>query len=44
MLAESYVMKYNKKIWYFHFYARAALKEESLKVWNEILDGVRAAG
>ncbi len=37
MYAESYVIKHKKVLYYLHFYARAALKEESLACWNEIL-------
>ena len=41
MVAESYVLKIDKTLYYFHFYARKALKNESLPVWNEILDSVQ---
>ena len=40
MYAETFVMKKGRTVYYFHFYARTALKEESLAVWNELLDGI----
>ena len=41
MYAQSCAMKVGKVFYYFHFYARQELREESLKVWEEILDSVR---
>ena len=41
MVAESYVLKIDKVLYYFHFYARAALKKESLPVWKEMLESVQ---
>ena len=41
MVAESYVLKIDKTLYYFHFYARKTLKNESLSVWNEMLDSVQ---
>ena len=38
MVAESLVVKLNKTVYYFHVYARAAVKEESLSCWEDILD------
>ena len=38
MTAESCAVKHERTIYYFHFYARAALKQESLPVWEELLD------
>ncbi len=35
MYAESYVVKYKKVLYYFHFYAHAALLDESLAVWEQ---------
>ena len=42
MLGESYVVKDGKHLVYFHLYARKALREESLAVWNGILDTIGA--
>lgn len=41
MVAESYVLKIDKVLYYFHFYARRELKSESLPVWKEMLDNVQ---
>lgn len=41
MYGQSCAMKVGKVFYYFHCYARQALREESLKVWEEILDSVR---
>ena len=38
MTGETYVIKDGKEIWYLHVYMRTALLEESLPVWNEMLD------
>lgn len=38
MTGESYVIKDRKKLWYLHVYMRTALLDESLPVWEEILD------
>jgi hypothetical protein len=40
MYAESFTMKKKRTVYYFHFYARTELKDESLAVWNELLDGI----
>ncbi len=37
MYGESYVVKHNKTFYYLYLYARAERKEESLRVWDEIL-------
>lgn len=37
MVGESYAIKRGKTLYYLHFYARKALKSESLEVWNAIL-------
>ena len=37
MYSEAYVAKHNKVFYYLYVYARAELKEESLRVWDEIL-------
>ncbi len=42
MIGESYALKREKTVYYFHFYARAALSSESLPVWEEMLRFVRA--
>ena len=34
---ETYVLKKGKTFYYFHVYMRAALKEESMPVWEEML-------
>ena len=41
MYAESYAMKIDKCIYYLHFYARAAMKNESIAVWKQILGSLR---
>lgn len=41
MLAETCVMKVDKIIYYFNFYGRAALEQESLSAWNEILGSMQ---
>ena len=38
MVAESLVVKLNKTVYYFHVYARAAVREESLSCWEDILN------
>ena len=43
MLGQSFVVKDDKTVVYFHFYARTALRKESLKVWNMLLDSVKRA-
>lgn len=40
MYGESYAMKRGQTVYYFHFYARAALREESLPVWEELLGSI----
>lgn len=42
MVAASYSMKFRKKTYYFHFYGREALREESITVWNEMLESISA--
>ena len=37
MYGESYVIKYDRKLYYLNFYARGELLNESLEVWNRIL-------
>lgn len=41
MSAESYVLKMDATLYYFHFYARSERKEESLVVWNSLLESIR---
>lgn len=41
MYAQSLAVKHGKTIYYLHVYVRAALKDESLAVWNELLSGMR---
>lgn len=41
MMAESYAVKHKRTIYYLHFYARAALWQESLPVREEFLASVR---
>ena len=38
MFGETYVVKYENGLFYLHFYTRTALKEENLKIWNDMLD------
>ena len=38
MFGETYVFKYETGLFYLHFYTRTALKEENLKIWNDMLD------
>lgn len=40
MLSESYVLRSGHSVIYFHLYARNALREESLPVWNDLLASV----
>lgn len=40
MTGQSLVVKNEENLFYFHMYARKARREESLRVFNEILDGV----
>ena len=40
MLGESYVLRSGRTVVYCHLYARAALRDESLSVWNELLDSI----
>ena len=44
MYAESYTMKLDKTVYYFHFYSRTALKDENIPVWRGILDGAVLKG
>jgi hypothetical protein len=37
MYSESFAVKKGKNVTYYHLYARSANKEESLKIWEEIL-------
>lgn len=43
MFGESLVIKVEENLFYFHLYGRKVFKEETLKVFNEILDGVVVA-
>ena len=43
MTGESWVVKEKKEIWYLHCYLRTELREASLPVWEEILDGAEFA-
>ena len=38
MYAESYVVKRGKIFFYLHFYGRQSAKDESLEIWDKILD------
>ena len=40
MTCESLVIKDEAVLYYFHMYARKIRREESLEIFNEILDGV----
>ena len=40
MYSESFAVKKGKNVTYYHLYARSANKEESLKIWEEILGSV----
>ena len=40
MTGESYVVKYKKTLYYFHYYTRTALWETNKPVWDSILDSV----
>ena len=40
MYAESYAMKKGKVIYYFHFYARTAMKSESIAIWRDMLSSI----
>ena len=37
MYGESFVVKYEKVLYYLHFYTREKLKNENMKVWSELL-------
>lgn len=41
MYGESLVLKSGRTLYYFHFYAREALKAESVPIWRELLDQLR---
>ncbi|MCR4951524.1 MAG: hypothetical protein K6A40_09410 [Solobacterium sp.] len=41
MSSETYMMKNEKTYYYFHVYYRTELKDESLPVWNAVLDSMR---
>ena len=41
MYGESYAAKEGKVIYYLHLYAREALKEDSIAVWDKILSSAR---
>ncbi len=43
MYGESFILKSGKTIYYFHLYARAALKAASLPPWEALLDSARRA-
>ncbi len=40
MLSESYVLRNGQSVIYFHLYARNALRDDSLPVWNDLLASV----
>ncbi len=40
MTSESYITKNGRTFYYLHFYGRTELKEESLAVWEEILNSI----
>ena len=42
MIGESYVIREGKNLVFFHGYMQAGLRDESLPVWNSLLDSVRA--
>ena len=42
MIGESYVIRKGRDLVFFHGYMRAELREDSLPVWNSLLDGVRS--
>ena len=37
MYGESFVVKYEKVLYYLHFYTREKLKNDNMKVWSELL-------
>lgn len=41
MYGESYTIKRGKTLYYLHFYARKALKSDSLEVWDAILASMK---
>lgn len=41
MTGESYVVKYKKTLYYFHYYTRTEFREGNQAVWDGILDSVR---
>ena len=41
MAAESCVFKLDKDIYYIHLYARQELRDESFRVWEEFLKGIK---
>ena len=43
MYGESYVIKYDRKLYYLNFYARRELLEESLDVWDMIVSSAKWA-
>lgn len=40
MLGDSYVLRSGNTVVYFHMYARTSLREESISVWNDLLESV----
>ena len=40
MYAESYLVKKGNILYYFHFYVRNALKNDSLALWSDMLEGI----
>ncbi len=40
MFSESLVIKSGKNICYFHFYTRAVLKDDNIKIWLQMLEGI----
>ncbi len=43
MIGQTYAAKAGKTVYYFNLYARESLKEESLRVWEDLLDSVKPA-
>ncbi len=41
MVAESYVVKHGKEIYYFHYYSRKTLNSENKKTWSDILQSAK---
>lgn len=41
MCGETYALRLGKLIYYFNFYCRQALRDDSLPVWQDLLDSVK---